>query len=46
MAKNKIVYPDPKFFRAKDDINWKAQGENKKIKTEVSDLLVNGIVGK
>ena len=30
MAKNKIVYPDPKFFRAKDDINWKAQGENLK----------------
>ena len=28
MAKKKTVYPDPKFFRAKDDINWKAQGEN------------------
>ena len=26
--KEKLVYPDPKFFRAKDNINWKKQGEN------------------
>ena len=26
--KEKLVYPDPKFFRAKDNMNWKRQGEN------------------
>ena len=24
----KIQYPNPKFWKAKDDINWKKQGEN------------------
>ena len=23
-----MQYPNPKFFRAKDDIDWKKQGEN------------------
>ena len=26
----KVQYPNPKFFKAKDDINWKKQGENLK----------------
>ena len=26
----KVQYPNPKFFRAKDDIDWKKQGENLK----------------
>ncbi len=28
--KKKIQYPNPKFFRCKDEFNWKAQGENLK----------------
>ena len=28
MAKKKVQYPDPKFWHAKDNMNWKAQGEN------------------
>ena len=31
MAKaQKVQYPDPKFFKAKDNIEWKKQGENLK----------------
>ena len=26
----KVQYPNPKFFKAKDDIEWKKQGENLK----------------
>ena len=26
--KTKVQYPDPKFWHAKDNMNWKAQGEN------------------
>ena len=26
----KVQYPNPKFFKAKDNINWKKQGENLK----------------
>ena len=28
--KEKIQYPNPEFFRCKDEINWKAQWENLK----------------
>ena len=28
--KQKLVYPNPKFWAAKDEMNWKAQGENLK----------------
>ena len=28
--KEKIQYPNPAFFRARDEINWKVQGENLK----------------
>ena len=30
MAKKKISYPAPKFWHAKDNMDWKAQGENLK----------------
>ena len=30
MMAKKIKYPNPSFFRAKDNIDWKAQGENLK----------------
>lgn len=30
MAKNKVQYPNPKFFRCKDEMNWKLQAENLK----------------
>jgi hypothetical protein len=29
-AADKTKYPDPAFFRAKDNIDWKAQGRNLK----------------
>lgn len=29
--KEKIQYPNPKFWKAKDNINWKAQWENLKV---------------
>ena len=39
MAKaQKVQYPNPKFFKAKDNIEWKKQGENLKE--------VMGIFGK
>ena len=28
MAKEKIQFPNPRFFKAKDNIDWKAQGKN------------------
>ena len=28
MAKANVKYPDPKFFKAKDNIDWKKQGAN------------------
>ena len=28
--KNKIQYPNPRFFRCKDEMDWKAQGKNLK----------------
>ena len=28
--KEKLVYPNPKFWKAKDNMNWKKQGENLK----------------
>ncbi|MBR0354595.1 MAG: hypothetical protein IJK35_04420, partial [Oscillospiraceae bacterium] len=28
MAKNKVQFPNPKFWKAKDNIEWKKQGEN------------------
>ena len=38
--KNKVKYPDPKFFRFKDQINWKKQAENfKEISGIVAGLL-------
>lgn len=30
MAKNKVQYPNPDFWKAKDHVDWKAQGENLK----------------
>ena len=38
MAKTKIRYPNPAFFRAKDNIDWKKQGENLK---EVGSIIVD-----
>ncbi|MBQ1742014.1 MAG: hypothetical protein II045_02850, partial [Oscillospiraceae bacterium] len=36
----KIKYPNPKFFRAKTNMDWKAQGENvKEIAGIVKDML-------
>ena len=37
MAK-KVKYPDPKFFRCKDQIDWKKQAENMKE--------IGGIIGE
>ena len=38
MAKTKIRYPNPAFFRAKDNIDWKKQGENLK---EVGSIIID-----
>ena len=36
----KVKYPDPKFFRCKDQIDWKKQAENiKEIGGIVGELL-------
>ena len=38
--KEKIQYPNPEFFRCKDEINWKAQWENlKEVGTIAWDML-------
>ena len=29
--KEKIQFPNPEFWKAKDNINWKAQAENLKV---------------
>ena len=41
MAKaQKVQYPNPKFFKAKDEINWKKQGENlKEVMGIFGDML-------
>ena len=36
----KVQYPNPKFFKAKDNINWKKQGENlKEVVSIFGDML-------
>ena len=40
MAKKKAVYPNPEFWKCKDNIDWKAQGENlKEVGAIAWDLL-------
>jgi len=38
--KDKIKYPNPEFFKAKNNIDWKAQGENMK---EVGSIILEMI---
>ena len=38
MGKTKVKYPNPAFFRAKNNIDWKKQGENLK---EVGGIIVD-----
>ena len=38
MSRTKIKYPNPAFFRAKDNIDWKKQGENL---LEVGSIIVD-----
>ena len=38
MAKNKVKFPNPAFFRAKDNMDWKKQGENL---LEVGGIIVD-----
>ena len=36
----KIKYPNPSFFRAKDNMDWKKQGENlKEVGSIILDML-------
>ena len=44
MAREKIQYPNPKFWKAKDDINWKKQGEN--LKESVNALRSRYLLAK
>ena len=37
---SRIKYPNPGFFRAKDQMDWKAQGENLKEVMEISMGLI------
>ena len=40
--KEKIQYPNPEFFRCKDEINWKAQWENlKEVGAIAWDMLLS-----
>ena len=38
----KVQYPNPKFWKAKDNIDWKKQGENLK---EVGAIIVGSAEG-
>ena len=38
MSRTKIKYPNPAFFRAKDNMDWKKQGENL---LEVGSIIVD-----